>query len=284
MEILELSKYFLILQDSKTVSYNRCPMSLGNTLRRLIPQKLHDVLFRLSASRVNDDLKHRYAFGLSMRWSLENLKRCGFLPATVIDVGAFIGEWTELTQAIWPEAKYLMIEPQPNKQERLRRMCNERVSLEAVLLGSTQSNAVPFHMDDLGGSSVLEQLQDKCPVTEFLPMKTLDTIASDRQLAGPILVKADVQGYELEVLAGASKTLQNTEVILLEISLLPYNIGSPLFSEVVAFLDERRFLVYDFCWLHRRQSDQAAFQVDVIFAREDSPLRIEKLFFLHAKS
>jgi hypothetical protein len=37
--------------------------------------------------------------------------------------------------------------------------------------------------------------------------------------------------------------------------------------------------VYDICHVHRRQSDEAAFQVDVLFAREDSALRSEKPFF-----
>jgi FkbM family methyltransferase len=254
-------------------------MSLGNTLRRLIPQRVHEDLFRLSSARVQDDLKHRYASGLSMWWSLENLRRCGFSPASVIDVGAFAGDWTTRTRTIWPAAKYLMIEPQPNKQERLRGMCNESVFLEQALLGSVRSEAVPFHIDDLGGSSVLEQTMDKCPSTESLPMKTLDDVITGRKMTGPILLKADVQGYELEVLRGATETLPRVEVILLEVSTLPYNIGAPLFSEVVAFMAERRFLVYDFNHIHRRQSDDAAFQVDVLFVREDSALRSEKPFF-----
>jgi FkbM family methyltransferase len=254
-------------------------MNLGNVLRSLIPQRVLNDLFRLSAARVNDDLKHRYASGLSMWWSLENLRRCGFRPAHVIDIGACIGDWTQRTRTIWPEAKYLMIEPQPNRQDRLRGMCNESVSLEAVLLGSVSSEAVPFHMDELGGSSVLEQVQDKCELTETLQMKTLDSIVAGRKLAGPILLKADVQGYELEVLRGANETLREVEVILLEAALLPFNVGAPLFSEVVHFMQERQFLVYDFCHLFRRQSDDAAFQVDVLFARENSPLRSEKPFF-----
>jgi hypothetical protein len=75
-------------------------MNVGNILRSLIPQRLHDDLFRLSSARVNDDLRHTYASGMSMWWSLENLSRCGFHPASVIDVGAFVGEWTRRTRAI----------------------------------------------------------------------------------------------------------------------------------------------------------------------------------------
>ncbi len=61
-------------------------MNLGNILRSLIPQGVHNDLFRLSSARVNDELKQRYASGLSMWWSLENLRRCGFRPANVIDI------------------------------------------------------------------------------------------------------------------------------------------------------------------------------------------------------
>ena len=42
---------------------------------------------------------------------------------------------------------------------------------------------------------------------------------------------------------------------------------------------ERKFLVYDVCQLHCRESDQAVFQMDVLFVREDSALRSENHFF-----
>jgi FkbM family methyltransferase len=255
-------------------------MRIVNLIRDFVPERVHNDLFRLSSARVNDHLKHRYATGLSMWWSLENIRRCGFQPRSVIDIGAFIGDWTQQVRTIWPNAQYLMIEPQSNKQERLRGMCNDLVALEKALLGSTESEAVSFQMDDLGGSSVLEQVQDKCEKSASLPMTTLDRIVDRRKLPGPILLKADVQGYEVEVLRGANETLRNVEVVLLEVALLPFNIGAPLFADVVSFMAERRFLVYDFCHVFRRQSDEAAFQVDVIFVREDSALRSEKPFFL----
>ncbi len=257
---------------------------LVSTLRSVVPVRIHDDLFRLSSRIVDDNLKHRYASGVSMWWSLENLKRCGFTPASVIDIGAFVGEWTTRTQAIWPEAKFLMIEPQPNKQERLSSLCSDLISLEQALLGSTDSDAVPFHMDDHGGSSVLEQFQNKCERLTRLPMKTLDEVVAARQLRGPILLKADVQGYELEVLRGATDTLRQVEVILLEVSLLPYNIGAPGFSDVVSFMATRQFFAYDFCSMHRRQSDETAFQVDVLFVHQQSALRSEKPFFLEASA
>src|ERR1700694_4667889 len=104
-------------------------MRLPDLVRALVPQAVHNILFRFSSARVSDDLKHRYAMGNSMWWSLENVKRSGFSPRTVLDVGAYIGDWTQRTRMIWPDAQYLMVEPQPNKHERLRSTCNESVRL-----------------------------------------------------------------------------------------------------------------------------------------------------------
>jgi hypothetical protein len=88
-----------------------------------------------------------------------------------------------------------------------------------------------------------------------------------------------VQGFELEVLAGAQSTLDRTEVVVSEVSLLPYNKGAPLMHEVIAYLAEREFLPYDICGGLRRTSDMALFQTDMIFARRGSELRARRKFW-----
>jgi hypothetical protein len=122
------------------------------------------------------------------------------------------------------------------------------------------------------GSSVLSERTSADRNEVKLRMSTLDAlVAGDVQL--PILLKLDVQGYELEVLRGARTVLSKAEVVILECSLIEYNDGAPLFAETVSFMKERGFVVYDFCGQMRRESDGALFQTDVIFTREDSALR-----------
>jgi FkbM family methyltransferase len=255
-------------------------MRLPDLLRSLVPQIVHDNLFRFSASRVSDDLKHRYAFGNSMWWSLGNMSRCGFTPESVLDIGAHVGDWTIRTRQIWPCARYLMVEPQPNKHARLRELCNGSVHLAPVLVGPSQSETVVFHIGENGSSSVFNQVDGRSwDAVTTMPTRTVDSLVEEYRMNGPILIKADVQGYELEVLGGAQKTLKETEAILLETSLLPYNVGAPLFAEVVAAMAQIGFVAYDFCSFWRRQSDDAAFQVDVIFVRNNSNLRSQKPFF-----
>jgi hypothetical protein len=52
--------------------------------------------------------------------SLRRMQRLGFDPAVVIDVGAYIGEWTRSFKRISPSARILMVERQPGHIDRLR--------------------------------------------------------------------------------------------------------------------------------------------------------------------
>jgi hypothetical protein len=93
-------------------------------------------------------------------------------------------------------------------------------------------------------------------------------------------MKLDVQGFELEVLKGGGRALALSEVVILEVALLPYNDGGPLFADVVAFMNKEGFLVFDFCGQFRRESDFALFQTDVAFVRRESSLRAPRRFWL----
>jgi hypothetical protein len=55
----------------------------------------------------------------------------------------------------------------------------------------------------------------------------------------------------------------------MEVSLVPVNSGCPLFAEVVAFLGEHGFAVFDFCSQVRRR-DGVLWQTDLLFLRANS--------------
>ena len=72
---------------------------------------------------------------------------------------------------------------------------------------------------DKYGSSLLREIEGPSVdgVPRQVPIITVDQACSDRNLKGPYLIKVDVQGAELQVLAGASRTLQQTEAVILEV-------------------------------------------------------------------
>jgi hypothetical protein len=103
-------------------------------------------------------------------------------------------------------------------------------------------------------------------------MTTLDLQLATVELKGSCLMKLDVQGSELEVLSGATKTLDHVDVILIEASVLAYNEGAPLINDIFAFMKQIGFVLFDICD-EKRLSSKILLQVDLIFVRENFSLR-----------
>jgi hypothetical protein len=111
------------------------------------------------------------------------------------------------------------------------------------------------------------------PRSRLVPVTTLDTLSREHGLGGPYVLKVDVEGAELDVLAGASLVLQRTEMVLLEVSLFELNPGAAQFGDVVCWMRDNGWTVYDVYNGHVRPLDGALAQLDVAFVREDGPLR-----------
>jgi FkbM family methyltransferase len=239
-------------------------------------------LVRLAAKAVPGALKRRlkedlarYFQAPSMELSLKNMRRLGFSPTTIIDVGAHIGEWSLLANAIFPEASVLMLEAQENKTPALDEIARAhpgRIRHRIALLGPENRDDVPFRECDTAptGSSVLACRE---PITFQIVqrrMETLDDVLASAGITTPDFLKLDVQGFELEVLKGAPKALAGAQAVLLEVSMIELYVGAPLFHEVVAFMHSRGYQVYDICSLMRHRSVDTLVQADVIFVKTDS--------------
>jgi FkbM family methyltransferase len=218
--------------------------------------------------------KIKAAMGVpDMERSLLNMKRNGFRPRTIIDVGAYTGEWTRMCLRLFPEARVLMIEPQDRLREGLEKMARAdgRLQFSPVLVGESAQTAVPFYEAETASSIFLESEKTKT-ATAMLPMTTIDDVTAGTEFQAADFIKLDVQGAELLALEGATRTLRATEAALMEVNLLEIYAGVPLFHETAAFMAERGFRVYDICSFMRRPLDGALWQADVIFVKASSPL------------
>lgn len=195
-------------------------------------------------------------------------------------MGAYVGEWSLLAKAIFPEARILMIEPQQSKGAILGDMCSkdpQHLSYVQALLGPEAEENVTFYLNETV-SSVLTEWEQPPGSREVMAMTTLDKICDASPMGLPDLIKLDVQGYELEVLKGARHLLKvyPPEALVLEVSLIDVNKGAPLWGEVDRWLSEQGYRLYDICTLIRRPSDEALWQVDALYVNRSSPLVASK--------
>lgn len=217
-------------------------------------------------------VKIKHSFNIPMmEWSLHNLKINGFNPKNILDIGAYEGEWTKMIKKIYPNCNVLMVEPLPDKKVKLNELCkifNGSVNFLSTLLSSKDDQLLNFHPNETA-SSVLDEHNKNSDNNILLRTKTVDSIANGQIFD---LIKLDTQGFEIEILKGADKTIINTEVILMEISLIDIHRNVPLIKDVLDFMDSYDFQLYDICSFIRRPLDRALWQIDGIFVKKQSEL------------
>jgi len=260
-------------------AFRKAIKKLFSGLIKLLPDNIKRALFLFSfktTSEGSKDLLISQFDGIpNMGASLRNIKRQGFEASAIIDCGAFEGNWTRLIKGVFPGAKILMIEANPGKEAYLRKAkieYPETVDYVIALLGAESGRLMQFcNMET--GSSVFEE-QSNVPRTFLtLTTKTLDEIVKEKKINDATFIKLDVQGSEIEVLKGAKEVLKKAEFVLLEVSLLEYNKGAPLFDKVVQFMADQGFVLYDICHLQRWPQSGVLLQADVIFTRKESKQR-----------
>jgi FkbM family methyltransferase len=210
---------------------------------------------------------------VNMRASLQRMAQLGVRPRTIVDGGANVGDWTRLCRRVFPQAKILMVEAQPEHRQALAALCAtdpSHLRYASTLLGPrANTTATMYVTEDAGagtGSSVLPENTDVPRRAVELPMTSLDALLAAQQLT-PDLIKLDVQGYEIEVLKGATTALRQAEFVLLELSFWPYNDGAPLLAESLAWMAQAGFRAFDVFDLARRR-DAVLLQGDFLFVRE----------------
>jgi FkbM family methyltransferase len=229
-------------------------------------------LFRFFPERLKTRLRRRAGVVL-MEDRIANLRAAGFRPRKVIDAGAFHGEWSLAALEAFPEASFLLIEPQPHLSERLKALClaQPRCKFEAALLGAESSEAV-FLLEATNSRIIAPG--DRLPanaVTVKLPVSRLEELAARTGFSDCDYLKLDLQGHELNALSGAGELFGSVEVIQIEVSVL--RIGEvPLAHEVIARFEEKGYRLYDIFGFNYRPKDRALWQIDFIFVRRDSVL------------
>lgn len=242
---------------------------------RIVKSLIKAVLARTPYRLVRRKQVNRFA---GVEEALASMKSRGFAPDAVIDGGANMGNFSEFALGLFPGTIVHAIEPQPGCQEALDRLqarSSGRLMVHPVALCSPEHEGATLTLatDESATSTGAHVSQNSTSGrTVDVPSITLDTLlAQSLRPGGRVLLKLDLQGYELHALRGAITTLEYCEAVLTEVSFYTQAYEPPI-SSIVALLAEKGFELYDIAAIYARPRDDRPRQGDMIFARLGSSI------------
>jgi FkbM family methyltransferase len=206
-----------------------------------------------------------------VRETLKRAKARGLSPALVFDIGASNGQWTRECRQIFTGARYVLVDPLEGNREALAGLAGTDDRL-TVFSGVAAASAGHMQLYDHGDQSSVLSSEDFPGVLRTVEATTVDSLFELQDRRTPVLLKADVQGYELEVLKGATRCLEFTEMLILEVSFRRIYKDNALAHEIVAYVGERGFRIYEICSYLQRATDHDLIQSDFVFVHESSSL------------
>lgn len=206
--------------------------------------------------------------------ALDFIKKQGMMPNTIFDVGVANGTF-DLYET-FPDSRFVLIEPLEEFSNKMLSLKN-KYNVEIVNAAASNVEGITtFNVhDDLVGSSLLNEVEGEFVdgAKRTVPTIRIDQLVKERELPPPFLIKVDVQGAELMVIEGSEAVLDKTDVIILEVSLFGFFVGGPQFFDVITYMKEKGFVVYDMFDGRNRLIDNALAQVDIMFVKENGILR-----------
>lgn len=191
-----------------------------------------------------------------------SLKRLGFAPKHIVDVGANHGVWTRTAIKYFPDAEYTLVEPQDHLKSHLQHLVDEGRKIHWVNVGAAEkpgSMVLNIGARDDQSSFVATDRYGHNPGDKQITVavKTLNEIAAAGGFI-PDMVKIDAEGFDLKVLAGASDLFGKTDIFLAE-AMICGNFENTL-AEVMKFMGDagyhlidmttpKRHSEYSFLWL-----------------------------------
>lgn len=164
------------------------------------------------------------------------------VTAPIWDVGANAGDWTAALLRLSPRSRAVLFEPNPAMAEGLRQRFAHAPNVDVRELAASDCRAhLTLHLTAHSHNSSLRTPRDmnaEYGVTtgwEEIGTVEVEAIPLDELLVDmppPSLLKIDVQGAELSVLAGAHRLLGQAQAVLLEVTERSHYLGDALSDDL----------------------------------------------------
>lgn len=230
-------------------------------MKRIIKKILYAVLKKRGYEIVHSpDIKDQF----SMEGALYRCSQRGLHINTVIDVGASNGCWSILCKKWLPDAKYLLIEAQEPHKPGLDAFCSEFPDSEYILAAAgRKTGKIYFDNSELFGGVASDTPFEKNCIE--VPVTSIDIEVKKRHLKPPFLIKLDTHGYEIPILEGASETIKQSNLLVIETYNYRLTNDSLKYYEMAEYLHKIGFSTIEMVDLMLRLKDKSFWQMDTFF-------------------
>ena len=191
------------------------------------------------------DLRNNLPFPQDHINYLYKLKKSGFEPQVIYDIGCCVLHWTDIVKKLWPYAKIILFDALTSGE-----FLYKDYDYFIGVLSNKNDIIVPFFQNDMhpGGNSYYREIghPDSKKLyndsTCFLrKTNTLDSVVKYKKFPLPDLVKIDVQGCEKDIIQGGKKTISNAAHLIVELQHEHYNLNAPTTKETIPFIKNLGF-------------------------------------------
>jgi FkbM family methyltransferase len=237
-----------VLKGKLALSVALRPFDISVKLREPDPySKLNSQLVHYNVTKILDVGANRGQFALAMRKGGYRNRMVSFEPL--------------------PEAHSLLTEAARTDRDWL---IAPRAAVGAALGTANINVSKNSHSSSL--LKVTKTSTDAAPKSAFVgtvetPVITLDGCDLVKRDAN-VFIKIDTQGFEMEVLKGATELLKTVKGVQLEMSFTPMYEGAPDFETLYKFMIERGFELWGMDTAFRDPKTRRLYQVDATFFRK----------------
>ncbi|ARJ49528.1 FkbM family methyltransferase [Candidatus Pelagibacter sp. RS40] len=196
---------------------------------------------------------------------------------TLIDVGSNKGQFMLLLEKLFPNISIFSFEPIKEEIQKQKKLFSfkKKIIFYNFAIGKKNSKKNFFITKRKDSSSFYKFNKPNSPNHDYkiierreIQIFKLDAILSNKNLEKPIILKLDVQGYELEVLKGSLKILKRINYLLIEVSKSKIYKNQATEKQIINYLKKRNFFPLK-STKNTKINKTNFLQRDILFKRKD---------------
>ena len=198
--------------------------------------QLENIVNSLLTSKPITDVNRKY---LSY---LKHIKK--FEPIVIYDIGASNSCYTKFCHLLFPDAKIVLFEADEFFEPKY-----VGEDYHIVCLSDSDDKDIKFYNKPVNDDNNEVNTYYKSTVNSdeyvYLKSKTLDTIASEKSISHPNLIKINCNGAELDIIKGGVNTIKRCNYLVVRLQNYELFKGAPLASEVGPYIQSLGFELLD---------------------------------------